>query len=153
MANLDYRDNDDFFLYDSVIESLEVNHKDKSVVFKILKVIDRIDRERGFTYKVKLGILTFTEVLYATIPYSMEFGEWSEFYRSAVLDSSELLEKVKKRPNPALKKIKEQLKHIYLGIDNGFEYKEIDIICQKFSLELGSEEFILHDDFDWLYDE
>lgn len=153
MPNIDYRDNDDLFLYDSVIESLEVNHKNKSIVFHILKVIDRIDGERGFTYKVKLGILTFTEVLYATIPYSMEIGEWSEFYRSAVLDSSELLEKVKKRPNPALKKIKQQFKHIYLGIDNGFEYKEIDIICQKFSLELSSEEFILHDDFDWLYDE
>ncbi len=153
MANINYRDNDDLFLYDSVIESVEVNHKNKSIVFHILKVIDRIDRERGFTYKVKLGILTFTEVLYATIPYSMELGEWSEFYRSAVLDSSELLEKVKKCPNPALEKIKEQLKHVYLGIDNGIEYKEIDIICQKFSLELGSEEFILHDDFHWLYDE
>lgn len=81
----------------------------------------------------------------------MEFGEWSEFYRSAVLDSSELLEKIKKRSNPATKKIQEQLKHIYLGVDNGDEYNQIDIICSNFSLELGSEQFILHDDFDWLY--
>lgn len=150
MASIDYRDNDDLFLYDSVIESLEVNNKNKSIVFHILKVIDRINREQGFTYKVKLGILTFTEVLYATIPYSMEIGEWSEFYRSAVLDSSELLEKLKKRPNPALKKIKEQLKHVYLGIDNGIEYNEINIICQGFTLELESEEFVLSDDFQWL---
>lgn len=151
MHNIDYRENDDLFLYDSVIESIEVNHKDKSVIFHILKVISRIDREQGFTYKVRIGILTFTEVLYANIPYSMEFGEWSEFYRSAVLDSSELLEKIKKRSNPATKKIKEQLKHVYLGVDNGDEYNQIDIICSNFSLELGSEQFILHDDFDWLY--
>ncbi|MEG0774050.1 hypothetical protein [Clostridium sp.] len=153
MDNIDYRDNDDLFLYDSVIESLEVNHKDKSVIFHILKVIHRIDREHGFTYKVKSGILAFTEVLYANIPYSMEFGEWSEFYRSAILDSSELLEKIKKRSNPAIKKIKEQLKHVYLGVDNGDVYNEINIICSNFYFEFDSEEFILHDDFEWLYDE
>ncbi|EQB89992.1 hypothetical protein J2Z44_004025 [Clostridium punense] len=88
--------------------------------------------------------------MYATIPYSIEIGEWCEFYRSAVLDSSELLEKLKQHPNPELKKIKEQLKHVYLGIDNGIEYKELDIICKSFTLKLESEEFVVCDDFQWL---
>lgn len=153
MVDIAYKDNDDLYLYDSVIESLEVNHREKLVTFHILKVIDRIDRGNGFTYKVKRGVLTFTKIVYANIPYGMEFGEWSEFYRSAVLNSSELLEKVKKRHSSVNKNIKNQLKHIYLGIDNGDKYKEIDIICTDFSLELDSQEFILHDDFDWLYDE
>lgn len=53
MTEIDYRDNDDLYLYDSVIESLELNHRDKSITFHILKVIDRVDRNQGFTYKVK----------------------------------------------------------------------------------------------------
>lgn len=96
MVDIDYKDSDDLYLYDSVIESLEINHREKLVTFHILKVIDRIDRGNGFTYKVKHGVLTFTKIVYATIPYGMEFGEWSEIYRSAVLNSSELLQKVKK---------------------------------------------------------
>ena len=45
------------------------------------------------------------------------------------------------------------LKHIYLGIDYGVKYKEIDIVCSNHYLVLEKQEYILHDDFDWLYEE
>lgn len=41
----------------------------------------------------------------------------------------------------------------YLGIDNGNEYVEQDIICESFAKELEPEEYILHNDFVWLYEE
>jgi hypothetical protein len=143
-----YQDYDDLELYDSVIESLEINHKRKTITFSLLKVISRLDRNEGrnFTYKVKQGILSFEGVLFASVPYNLEIGEWSEFYRSALLTSSTLIDRYMSKTN-------EELKHIYLGIDKGNEYNKLDIVCNKFKLELEPEEYILHDDFDWLYEE
>ncbi|WP_145035823.1 hypothetical protein [Paenibacillus sp. Y412MC10] len=143
-----YQDYDDLGLYDSVIESLEINHKRKTITFRLLKVVSRLDRNEGknFTYKVKQGILTFEGVVFANVPYNLEVGEWSEFYRSALLTSSNLIERFKKKSTG-------ELKHIYLGIDNGNEFNKLDIVCNNFKLELESEEFILHDNFDWLYEE
>lgn len=46
-----------------------------------------------------------------------------------------------------------ELQHIYLGIDNGNEYVEQDIICESFAMEMEPKEYILHNDFDWLYEE
>ncbi|MEK5255258.1 hypothetical protein NST74_17480 [Paenibacillus sp. FSL F4-0125] len=142
----DYKKNDDLQLYDSVVEKLAIDHKSKTVQFNILKVVGRIDRNEGrnFTYKVKEGLLKFHGVVYANIPYVMEWNEWSEFYRSAVVPSSKLLESFKQRVND------NELKHIYIGIDNGNEYNELDIICKDYSIELKPKEYILHDDFDWL---
>jgi hypothetical protein len=151
MTEIDYRDNDDLYLYDSVIESFELNHRDKSITFHILKVIDRVDRNQGFTYKVKQGTLKFTEIIYSNVSYGMQWNNWSEFYRSAVLTSSELLMKVKKRL-PIIQERKYRLKHVYLGINSDDDYHEIEIVCTDFSLDLGADEFILHDDFDWLYE-
>lgn len=85
-------------------------------------------------------------MVYAKLPYWMEFDEWSEFYRSAVIKTSSILQRVPERAQ----KHKELL-HIYLGIDNGNEYAEQDIICESFAIELEPEEYILHNDFDWLY--
>jgi hypothetical protein len=81
----------------------------------------------------------------------MQWNNWSEFYRSAVLTSSELLMKVKKRL-PIIQERKYRLKHVYLGINSDDDYHEIEIVCTDFSLDLGADEFILHDDFDWLYE-
>lgn len=143
-----YKDYDDLELYDSVIESLEINHKRKSISFNILKVISRIDRNKGrnFTYKVKQGVLSFEGVIFTNFPYNMEIGEWSEFYRSALLTSSTLIDRFKNKTN-------QELKHIYLGIDNGNEFNKIDIVCSTYKIKLEAEELILHDDFDWLYEE
>ncbi|PGM53838.1 hypothetical protein [Bacillus sp. AFS053548] len=80
----DYRDNDDLEIYNTVIEELKINHRVKSISFQISKPISQIDREGGFTYRVKKGTLKFESVIYANIPYSFEWDEWSEFYRSAV---------------------------------------------------------------------
>ncbi|NHC43482.1 hypothetical protein G6549_26925 [Bacillus sp. MM2020_1] len=66
----DYKDNDDLELYDTVIVELCINHREKSITFKILKPISRIDRPGGFTYCVKKGTLKFENVIYANIPYS-----------------------------------------------------------------------------------
>ena len=40
----DYKDNDDLELYNSVIEELCINHREKSITFQILKTISRLDR-------------------------------------------------------------------------------------------------------------
>ncbi|MFF2484618.1 hypothetical protein [Paenibacillus sp. NPDC058071] len=145
----DYKNNDDLQLYDSVIEKLTIDHKSKTVQFHILKVVGRIDRNEGqnFTYRVKVGLLEFQGVVYANIPYVMEWNEWSEFYRSAIVSSSKLLEAFQQRIKD------DELKHIYIGIDNDNEYNELDIICKDYSILLKPQEYILHDDFDWLYED
>lgn len=97
----EYKDNDDLGLYDTVIEELCINHREKSITFQILKPISRIDRKGGFTYRVKKGSLKFENVIYANIPYSFEWDEWSEFYRSAVLENSNLIDRI---PDIAKKK-------------------------------------------------
>ncbi|CAH1057573.1 hypothetical protein [Paenibacillus pseudetheri] len=86
MNTEDYKGNDDLQLYDSVIKKLIIDHQNKTVEFYFLKVIERVDRsEHSFTYKVREARLKFSGVVYAKLPYWMEFDEWSEFYRSAVI--------------------------------------------------------------------
>ncbi|WP_405173809.1 hypothetical protein [Paenibacillus sp. FSL H8-0260] len=149
MSIEDYKNNDDLQLYDSVIKKLIVDHENKSIEIHFLKVVERVDRgEHNFTYKVREAILTFSGVVYANLPYCMEFDEWSEFYRSAIVKSSRMLERVPERA-----KSNKLLQHIYLGIDNGNEYNQQDIVCSSYSMELGPNEYILHDDFEWLYEE
>lgn len=143
-----YKDNDDLQLYDTVIEEFCINHREKSITFKILKPISRIERQDGCNYLVNKGTLKFENVVLANIPYGFEWDEWSEFYRSAVLDNSKVFDRITSKA-----KGNKSLKHIYLGIDYGSEYKELDIVCSNYSLIIEEEEFILHDDFDWLYEE
>ncbi len=142
----DYKSFDDLQLYDSVIENVLIDHKHRTLKFVLLKVISRVDRKANFTYKVRRGELLFSGVLFTNFSYGLEWGEWSEFYRSAILDSSTLIERYKP-------KSRGKINHIYLGIDNGNEYREIDIVCQHYALSLEDEEFILHDDFEWLYED
>ena len=150
-SDTDYKDKDDLALYDSVIESLLVDHKSRTISFTILKVIDRIDTSsNSFTYKVKPGTLLFDKVIYADLSYGLYFDEWSEFYRSAEMKTSKLLSDYCKHLPSSIKA--DGLNHYYLGIDNGTDYKELDIICSSYSLTLENEEKILHDDFDWLYE-
>ncbi|MES9681908.1 hypothetical protein CN514_16790 [Bacillus sp. AFS001701] len=144
----DYRENDELELYDTVIEGLFINHREKYISFQILKPISRIDRDGGFTYRVKKGTLKFESVIYANIPYGFEWDEWSEFYRSAVLDNSQVIDRI-----PVKAKENKDIKHIYLDIDYGVNYKELDIVCSNYYLRLEEQEYILHDDFDWLNEE
>jgi len=144
----DYKGNDDLELYDTVIEELCINHRKKSITFRILKPISRIERQGRFTYRVKKGTLKFENVINASIPYSFEWDEWSELYRSAVLNTSNLIDRI-----PAKEKENKTIKHIYLGIDYGVDYKELDIVCSDYYLILEEQEYILNDDFDWLYEE
>ena len=44
----DYKGIDDLELSDTVIEEICINHREKSITFKILKPISRIDRQGGF---------------------------------------------------------------------------------------------------------
>lgn len=86
------------YMYDSVIKKLIVDYENKSIEVHFLKVVERVDRgEHNFTYKVREAILTFSGVVYANLPYCMEFDEWSEFYRSAIVKSSRMLERVPER--------------------------------------------------------
>ncbi|QSO52504.1 hypothetical protein JZ785_00640 [Alicyclobacillus curvatus] len=147
MSDLDYKDSDDLHLYDSVIKKLVVDHTTKSLSFKLLKVVGRIDREGGFTYKVKHGVLKFQGVIYANVPYGMAFDEWSEFYRSAIVENSSLINKL-----PDRAKNDKRFTHVYLGID-GSDYYEVNIVCIAHSMELEPEEYVLHDDFGWLYED
>ncbi|PFH82613.1 hypothetical protein [Bacillus sp. AFS088145] len=142
----EYKENDELELYDTVIEGLFINHREKSICFQILKPISRMDRDNGFTYLVKRGTLKFESVIYATIPYGFKWDERSEFYRSAVIDNSKVIGQI-----PVKVKENKDIKHFYLGIDYGEDYKEIDIVCTNYYLSLEEQEFILHDDFDWLY--
>ena len=145
----DYKGNDDLELYDSVIENFSVDHKNSTITFTLLKVIGRIDKSpNSFTYKVRRGTLVFDKVIFANISYGLYFEEWSEFYRSAELKSSKLLSDYCKRLPSTI--IADNLKHYYLGIDNGTDYKELDIICNNHCLTLENDEKILHEDFDWL---
>ena len=151
-SDTDYKDKDDLALYDSVIENLSVDHKSRTITFTLLKVIGRIDKSpNSFTYKVRRGTLVFDKVIFADIPYGLYFDEWSEFYRSAEMKTSKLLSDYSKNLPSSIKA--DSLKHYYLGIDNGTDYKEFDIICNNYNLTLENEEKILHDDFDWLYEE
>ncbi len=151
-SDTDYKDKDDLSLYDSVIENLLVDHKSRTVTFTLLKVIGTIDRSaNSFTYKVRRGTLVFDKVIFADIPYGLYFDEWSEFYRSAEMKTSKFLSDYCKHLPSSIKA--ESLKHYYLGIDNGTNYKNLDIICFSHSLTLETEEKILHDDFDWLYED
>lgn len=143
----DYKEKDDLELYNSVIEELSTNHREKSITFQILKTVSRLDRHGGFTYRVKKGTLKFEDVVYANIPYSVEWNEWSEFYRSAVVESSNIIDNLSEKA-----KENKRLKHFYLGIDYGRDYKEIDIVCSNHYLILDDQEYTLHDDFDWLYE-
>ncbi|WP_155889931.1 hypothetical protein [Peribacillus kribbensis] len=92
--------------------------------------------------------MKFDNVINANIPYSFVWNEWSEFYRSAVLITSNVIDRI-----PAKVKENKALKHIYLGIDYGVDYKELDIVCSDYSLTLEDQEDMLHDDFDWLNEE
>lgn len=151
-SDTNYKDNDDLALYDSVIENLLVDHKNRTITFTLLKVIGRIDRSpNSFTYKVRRGTLIFDKVIFAELPYGLYFDDWSEFYRSAEMKTSKFLSDYCENLPSSIKA--ESLKHYYLGIDNGTDYKELDIICFGHSLTLENEEKILHDDFDWLYEE
>lgn len=143
----DYKKNDDLQLYDSVIKKLIIDHENKSIEIHFLKVVGRMDRGNNFTYKVRDAILTFVGIVYANLPYCLEFDEWSEFYRSAIVKSSRIIERIPERA-----KSNKQLQHIYLGIDNGNDYKEQDIVCENYSMQVGIDEYILHDDFNWLYE-
>lgn len=145
----DYQDYDDLQICDSVIESLVVNHKEKKISFNILKVIEPIYKSKtSFTYKVRKGILEFSGVVYADIPYFIEFDEWNEFYRSAILNSSSLIDQL-----PERSKLNKNLTHIYLGVDVGNEFSKIDIVCEEYNLSVEEKDYVLHDDFDWLYEE
>ena len=149
-SNTDYKGNDDLKLYDSVIENFSIDHKNKTITFTLLKVVERVDKSpNSFTYKVRRGTLVFEKVVFADFSYGLYFDEWSEFYRSAELKTSKLLSDYCKNLPSSMKT--DTLKHYYLGIDNGTNYKEFDIICNSHSLTLESEEKILHNDFDWLY--
>jgi hypothetical protein len=149
-SETDYKDKDDLGLYDSVVENLFIDHKSKTITFTLLKVMDRIDKsQNSFTYKVRRGTLIFDRVVFANLSYGLYFDEWSEFYRSAEMKTSKLLSDYCKHLPSSIKI--DNLKHYYLGIDNGTDYKEFDIICDSYSLTLENEEKILHDDFDWLY--
>jgi hypothetical protein len=151
-SNTDYKDNDDLGLYDSVIEDLLVDHKSRRITFIILKVIGTLEKSpNSFTYKVRRGSLIFDKVIFADLSYGLYFDEWSEFHRSAELETSKFLSEYSKHLSSSIKS--ESLKHYYLGIDNGTNYKEFDIICDSHTLTLEGEEKILHQDFNWLYEE
>ena len=150
-SDTDYKDKDDLSLYDSVIENLSVDHKSRTITFTLLKVIETIARSpNSFTYKVRRGILVFDKVVFANITYGLYFDEWSEFYRSAEMKTSKFLSDYCEHLPSAIKA--DSLKHYYLGIDNGTDYKELDIICHGHILTLENEEKILHDDIHWLYE-
>lgn len=102
-------------------------------------------KTRWFYLSCKVGTLKFKNVIHANLQYGIQWDEWSETYRSAVLESSNLIDSIpiKARQNKAIK-------HIYLGIDNGVDYKEFDIVCTNYDLSLEEQEYVLYDDFDWL---
>ncbi|MFD5019815.1 hypothetical protein ACFWMP_13010 [Paenibacillus sp. NPDC058367] len=108
----DYKGNDDLQLYDSVIKKFVIDHQNKTVEFYFLNVIERVDRsEHSFTYKVREARLKFSGVVYAKLPYWMEFDEWSEFYRSAVIKTSSILQRVPERAQKH-----KELKNSYISI-------------------------------------
>ena len=147
---IEYKKNDDLQLYDSVIECLSIDHKEKKIVFVLLKVLETLHiSDQEFTYKVSRGTLTFKNVIYADIPYGLYWDKRSEFYRSAVLtDSKYLNDTLKKLP---IIKDRDNYRHYYLGIDNGVDYKEVDILCDGHELILEGEIKTLHTDYDWIW--
>jgi hypothetical protein len=137
-----YQVNDELGLYLTIIESATVSFTPiRSIEFKIIRPFDHSEK----VLRWNAGVLTFKGVYQCNLELANEFYENPEFYRSAILDDSELLRDTVAKLEALDKKTKNKLKHYYLYIDQGNKETEVHIICETHELTLEAETKLLSD--------
>lgn len=131
-----YHDLDDLGLFLTLIESSSVTFNPKRrVEFNIIRPFDHSEKQLRYNK----GILTFDNVLYCDLRLLNEYYEYPEFYRSAILETSELLTTTTEKFKRLEKPLPENVRHYYLYIDQGNDETEVHIICEKHELTLEPE--------------
>jgi len=132
-----YKDSDDLELYMTLIENSTMTFSPRRTLeFRIIKPVDFTENE----IKYSKGILLFENIVFSNLALQNETTEYPEFYRSAVLTNSDLLDETKNNLQRMRKTISEDLKHYYLYIDQGNFESEVHIICEKHKLILEGEQ-------------
>ncbi|MCG6150339.1 hypothetical protein LFX15_18725 [Leptospira levettii] len=131
-----YKENDDLMLYMTIIESVTINfNPTRNLIFSIVKPINYIEKP----LKWNSGTLFFKNIYFTDLELINEFYEYPEFYRSAIISNSELLNKTIQKLNRLQKEYGSKLIHYYLYTLQGDMEIEFNIICE-------SHEFILNDE-------
>jgi|GEM_PF-6018934 len=131
-----YHDLDDLGLYLTLIESTSVTFNPKRTIeFRIIRPLDHSEKELRYTK----GSLTFKNVLFCDLRLLNEYYEYPEFYRSAILEKSELLKTTKEKFKRLGKSLPENVRHYYLYVDQGNDETEVHIICENHELTIESE--------------
>ncbi len=118
----------------------------RTLEFSIIKPVDFSEKEIMYSK----GILIFENIAFCNLALQNETIEYPEFYRSAVLNTSDLLDEIKHKLKGMGKTYSEDLKHYYLYIDQGYFETEVHIICEnhKMTLEDEQKKLSMFDGFD-----
>ncbi|XDD41714.1 hypothetical protein AB3N58_10370 [Leptospira sp. WS60.C2] len=131
-----YKENDDLMLYMTLIEGITINfNPTRNLIFSIVKPINYIEKP----LKWSSGTLFFKNIYFTDLELINEFYEYPEFYRSAIISNSELLNKTIQKLNRLQKEYSSKLIHYYLYTLQGDMEIEFNIVCE-------SHEFILNDE-------
>ena len=137
-----YHDLDDLGLYLTIIEKTSIIfNPTRTIQFNIIRPFDRSEK----TLRYKKGVLTFRNIYQCSLDLTNEFYEYPEFYRSAILEESKLLQDTYARLEGLDKKIENKLRHFYLYIDQGNKETEVHIICESHEMQLETEARLLTD--------
>ena len=124
-----YIDRDDLGLFCTLIESVTVAYNPiRTITFNIIRPVDSSE----IPLRYNKGTLTFKDVIHGEINLINEKCEYPEFYRSAILTSSELLTKIIQNKGVDQRSYKDY----YISIDHGNSQDEYHIICQTHELSL-----------------
>lgn len=132
-----YKDFDDLELYMTLIENSTITFSPRRTLeFRIIKPVDFTEKE----IKYSKGILLFENIVFTNLALQNETAEYPEFYRSAVLTDSDLLEETKHNLLRMRKTFSKDLKHYYLYIVQGIFETGVHIICENHKLTLEGEQ-------------
>ena len=131
-------DRDDLGLFCALIERVTVTfNPTRSIKIEIIRPVNSTEK----TFRYEQGTLTFKNVIQSDLELKNERYEYPEFYRSAVLETSDLLTK-----NIETKGAKKGDYHdYYLYIDHGNSQGEYHIICETHELTMDNNPRLLSD--------
>jgi hypothetical protein len=136
-----YKDFDDLGLYMTLIESTQMTFSpQRTLEFRIVKPFDFTGKEITYCN----GSLFFENIVACSLTLVNETREYPEFYRSAVLINSELLNETKLKHKKLKKPFSKKLKHYYLYLLEGDYETEVHIICESHKIILEDEPKPLH---------
>lgn len=135
-----HKDFDDIGLYLTIIESVAVSfNPTRTVEFKVIRPFDHSESQLRY----QSGVLVFKNVIECSMDVINKYYEYPEFYRSAVLDDSEMLKVARSRYQQFGGNKEVEFKHYYLHVDYGNKESEVHLVCQNHSLVLQSEPKLL----------